>query len=98
MIDTQEKLDAFVKAHRIRMIAEAMVAFARYAEGDDNDVWNAFMASDLEQCDYNIHRPEDSNLIRIVAYALKHVPNEAPHVLQVNTRIECHVADITWEA
>ena len=97
MIDTQEKLDAFVKEHRIRIIGEAGVAFARYAESDGDDVWNAFRLSNDEQCDYNIYRPEDSNTIHIMAYAVEHVPGEAPHVLQVNTRIECHVADITWE-
>lgn len=97
MIDTQEKLDAFVKAHRIRMIAEAGVAFARYAEGDGDDVWNAFRLSDDEQCDYNVYRPEDSNTIHIMAFAVEHVPGEEPHVLQINTAIECHVADITWE-
>lgn len=96
MIDTQEKLDGFVKEYRTRMIAEAGVSFARYAESDGDDVWNVFI-HDEEQCDYNIYRPEDSNLIRIMAYAVEHVPGEEPHVLQVNTAIECHVADITWE-
>jgi len=97
MIDTQEKLDTFVEKHRIRMIAEAGVAFARYAEGDGDDVWNAFRLSDDEQCDYNVYRPDECNLICIVAYAVKHVPGEEPHVLQINTKIECHVADIRWE-
>ena len=97
MIDTQEKLDAFVEEHRIRIIGEAGVAFARYAEGDGDDVWNAFRLNDDEQCDYNVYRPEDSNLIQIVAYAVEHVPGEEPHILQINTSIECHVADIKWE-
>lgn len=97
MIDTQEKLDAFVGAYRTRMIAEAGVSFARYAESDGDDVWNAFRLSDDEQCDYNVYRPDECNLIRIMAYAVEHVPGEEPHVLQINTAIECHVADITWE-
>lgn len=56
-----------------------------------------YRLSDDEQCDYNVYRPDECNLICIVAYAVEHVPGEEPHVLQINTAIECHVADIRWE-
>jgi hypothetical protein len=94
MIDTQEKLDAVVKAHRVAILAVAVEAFD---DSSDDDVWDTYWVTAADQIDFNIYQPEDSNLIRLVAYALRRVPDEAPYVMQVNTAIECHVADITWE-
>jgi hypothetical protein len=97
MIDTQEKLDKFVESHRIDIVAEAMKAFVSTS---DDDVWDTFHVSGGEECDYNIYQTDEGTEgpIYIHAYALRHVPEDAPHTLQVNTGIGCHVADIKWEA
>lgn len=93
MIDTQEKLDAFVKEHRIRMVEKAIKELNESPEEQEPDIWVSYWLSHEEQCDINIYQPEDGH-INITAYALHEL---GPDELQVNTEIGCLVADITWE-
>lgn len=94
MIDTQEKLDAFVREHRVRILADALEHLNSQPEDQEPDVWGNTWIDHENQVDFNIYQPEDSNVIHIHAYALRHVPEEEPYILQVNTGIGCLVGDV----
>lgn len=96
MIDTHEKLEAVVNEHRVAIIAVAMKSFV---DSSDDDVWDTYWVTVEDQIDFNIYQTDEGTEgpIYIHAYALRHVPEDAPHTLQVNTSIGCHVADIKWE-
>lgn len=91
MIDTQEKLNEFVKEHRFRILAQAM---AEYVEGQDDDTWGTYRLNHEEQCDFNTYRPEDEDRINIIAYALREFSDGT---IQVNCEIGCLIADIVWK-
>ena len=92
MIDTQEKLDAFVEQNRAHMIEQAIKELNESPENQEPDIWVSHRLSHEEQCDMNVYQPEDGH-INIMAYALREFPDET---LQVNTSIGCLVADIKW--
>ena len=94
MIDTQQKLDAFVETHRLRMVEQSIKELNESPEGQEPDIWVSFWLSHEEQCDINIYQPEDGH-INVTAYALREL---GPDELQVNTEIGALVADIKWEA
>lgn len=95
MIDTQEKLDAVVATHRVAILAEALKSFD---DCSDDDVWDTYWVTPEDQIDFNIYQPEEDGPLHVYAYALRRTPEDAPFVLQVNTGIGCHVANIQWEA
>lgn len=94
MIDTQEKLNAFVEEHRMAILAQAADEFFGKPETQEDDVWGTYGIDFEEQCDFNTYRPEDENRINITAYAVREMEDGTA---QINTEIECLVADIKWE-
>ena len=93
MIDTQNKLNAFVETHRARMLEQCIKEFNDRPEDQEPDIWVSFWLSHEEQCDINVYQPEDEDRINITAYALHGI---GPDEFEVNTQIGCLVADITW--
>ena len=94
MIDTQEKLDAFVEEYRLRMVEQSIKELNESPEGQEPDIWVSFWLSHENQCDINIYQPEDGH-INITAYALREFGAD---MVEVNTQIGCLVADIKWSA
>jgi hypothetical protein len=96
MIDTQDKLEAFVKEHRLAMLTVAVRDFSADAESSGDDVWTIYFNRETnDRCDINIFRPEGSNEIYIKAYALKQSPKGARYGWINNTETEYPVATIT---
>jgi len=96
MIDTQDKLEAFVKEHRFAMLTVAVRDFSADAESNGDDVWTTYFNRETnDRCDINIYRSEDSNEIYIVAYALKQSPEGERYGWINNTETEYPVATIT---
>ena len=93
MIDTYEKLEVVVDTHKYEIVAKAMEEFIDCA---DDDVWGTYWVSEEDQIDFNVFKLDEEDKIHIWAYALKHVPNEAPYVLQVNTSIGYLVATVDF--
>ena len=93
MIDTQEKLDAFVEQNRTHMVEKAVKELNERPWDQEPDIWVSFWLTHEEQCDINIYEPEDGH-INITAYALRELGADE---LQVNTEIGVLVADIKWE-
>lgn len=94
MIDTYEKLEAVVNAHKYEIVARAMEEFIDCA---DDDVWGTYWVTAEDQIDFNVFKLEEEDKINVWAYPLKRVPNEAPYVLQVNTEIDYLVATVDFE-
>lgn len=94
MIDTLEKLNAFVEEHRMAMLAQAVDEFFGKPETQEDDVWGTYHIDFEGQCDFNTYRPEDENRVNITAYALREMGDGT---VQVNGEIGCLVADIKWE-
>jgi len=93
MIDTQEKLNAFVERNRAHMIEQAIKELNESPENQEPDIWVSHWLSHEEQCDMNVYQFEDGH-INISAYAVEEFDGDK---LQVNTAIGCLVADIKWE-
>lgn len=94
MIDTQDKLNAFVTEHRMAILAQAIDEFLGKPETQEDDVWGTYDIAFEEQCDFNTYRPEDENRINITAYAVREMGDGT---VQVNTEIGALVADIEWK-
>lgn len=94
MIDTQEKLNAFVKAHRMAILAQALRELNQSPENQEPDIWGNFWLDYDNQCDFNTYMPEDETRINITAYALREF---GPDDVQVNTQIGALVADVEWK-
>jgi hypothetical protein len=93
-MNTQEKLNAFVKEHRRHMVAQAVKEFCESPVNQEPDIWVNYRVSHEAQCDINIYQPEDETRINIIAYALREFEDGT---LQVNTEIGSLVADIVWK-
>jgi len=93
MIDTQEKLNAFVERNRAHMIEQAIKELNESPENQEPDIWVSHWLSHEEQCDMNVYQPEDGH-INITAYALREFEDGT---VEVNTQFGCLVADIKWE-
>ena len=94
MIDTQDKLNAFVTEHRRAILAQAIDEFLGKPETQEDDIWGTHYIDFEEQCDFNTYRPEDENRINVTAYALREMGDGT---VQVDTQIGALVADITWK-
>jgi hypothetical protein len=93
VIDTLEKLEAFVEEHRLAMLAQALEELSDSPENQEPDIWGTYHLNYEEQCDFNIYQPEDGH-INITAYPLREVGDS----VQVNTEMGgCLVANIKWE-
>lgn len=93
MIDTQEKLDAVVYAHKVDILAVAMKEFVSTS---DDDVWGTYWVSDEEQVDFNIYQQDDGPNLTVWAYALQHEMGDPAYALTVNTTIGAFVAHIDF--
>jgi hypothetical protein len=91
MIDTQEKLEAVFKEHRIAILGEALKDFAKCR---DSDVWGTYWIDEEDQVDYNVYQSDDSDNLTVWVYALKHTPEDPTYIMTVNTEIGLFVAHV----
>ena len=95
MIDTQDKLNAFVDTDRMGILAKALEEFNSTS---DDDVWGTYRVSaTYEMVDFNIYQQDDSPNLTVWAYALKHEDDNPEYTVTVNSVIGAFVAHVLFE-